>query len=58
MPVETVIVVAAVVAAFSIFGGLMGWATSIAGPAFPGYSRASASRAQLSGVGHSVAVAH
>jgi hypothetical protein len=37
MPAETVIVVAAIVGIFTLFGGVLAWATSIAGPAFPGY---------------------
>jgi hypothetical protein len=51
MPAETVIVVAAVVAVFSVFGGLLGWATSIAGPAFPGHGKTSGSSVGSPGVG-------
>lgn len=55
MPAETVIVVAAVIAVFSVFGGLLGWATSIAGPAFPGYGRTAGSGTRSPG---SVILAH
>ncbi len=57
MSAETVMVVAAVVAAFSIFGGLLGWATSIAGPAFPGHGKTAGSGTRSSGAG-SVLLAH
>jgi hypothetical protein len=54
MPAETIIILTGVTAAFSIFGGLLAWATSIAGPAFPGYGRSQAPQPRTPGIGPAV----
>lgn len=54
MPAETILIVSVVVGAFTIFGGLLAWATSIAGPAFPSDGRSDAPKARTTGIGPAV----